>query len=143
MASALYNRGLKSILNGDVTLGTETIKALLVDSGYVLDVDHNVVNDLTPGTNELSGTGYVRKTLTSVTITQDDTNDRATLDAADITWSSINAGTADAMVLYITQNSDNDADNILLAYIDSGGFPSLTDGGDLTVQFNTAGILYI
>lgn len=141
MASFMYNRALERILNGDLLVASDTLKAMLVTSGYSANKDDDFVADTTPGSNELSGTGYSRKTLASKTVTRDDTNDRAEFDAADLTWTGINAGTAAAVIIY--EEVTNDADSVLIAYIDSGGFPVTTNGGDLTVAWNAQGIFYI
>ena len=141
MASFLYQKGVtESLKSEDLIAGT--IKVLLVTSGYTPNKDHDFVSDLVPGTNELSGFGYERKTLTNKTLTEDDANDRAVFDDGDdVTWTAIDAGTAAAAVLFIQKT--NDADSILLAYIDSGGFPFTTNGGDLVIEWNAAGIFYI
>lgn len=140
MASFLYQNGLKALL-GASNAETATIRAMLVTSGYSANKDHDFVDDLTPGTNELNGTGYSRKTLANVTVTADDTNDRVVIDADDVVWTAINAGTAAAVVLFLFVS--NDADSILLAYIDSGGFPIVTSGQDMTVSWSSSGIAYI
>lgn len=141
MASAVYAKGLTGILNGDIDVLTDTLVAILVTSGYSLDNDDDFVSDLTPASNELSGAGYSRATLASKAVAEDDTNNRATFDAADVVWTGINAGTAAAVV--IAKNSGADATSVLIAYIDTGGFPVATNGGDLTIQWNASGIFYI
>ena len=85
MASSFYNSGLAALLNGTVDWdnGGAAIRALLVTSAYTFNKDHSFVSSIT---NELSGTGYVRKDLAGRTVTQDNTNDRAVLDASDLTW---------------------------------------------------------
>jgi hypothetical protein len=146
--SGVYNKGKDYVMKNGLT--GETLKAMLVNSGYSFDPDHDFVADLTPGSNELSGTGYAagfsgagRKTLGSAALAEDDTNDRSYADYADLTWTAINAGTAAALVLYISKTSD--ADSILLGYVNSGGFPKVTNGGDLVVQWSSSplGVLQI
>lgn len=139
MADATYNRGKSLLLSGDLDFDADTIRVMLVDNTYVFNADHDFVSEVSG--SELSGTGYTRPTLANVTVTLDDTNDLAYMDADDLVWSSINAGTADAMILY--KFVTNDADSALLGYIDSGGFPVTTNGGDLNVTWAAAGILKI
>ena len=79
--------------------------------------------------------------LAGKTVTQDDTNNRAEFDANDVTWTGINAGTAAACVVY--KDTGNNATSPLIAYIDSGGFPVTTNGGDLTITWNSQGIVQI
>lgn len=139
--AAWYNRGKAEIANGGTDYLTGTIKVMLVTATYVFNVDHNTVSQIT---NELSGTGYVggfqgsgRKLLASKAVTQDDVNNRAEFDAADVTWTAINAGVAAAAVMFRELTSD--ALSPLLAYLDFTGVT--TNGGDLTLQWNAEGIL--
>jgi len=141
MANVAYNTAKKRLLDAGFNWASVDVRALLVTSGYSVDPDDTFVDDLTPGSNELSGTGYVRKALASESTSQDNTNDRAEGDADDVTWSAINAGTAAAVVLYAFVT--NDADSWLIAYVDTGGFPITTNGGDLTIQWNAEGILQL
>jgi hypothetical protein len=140
MAAFAYTAGLAAIM-GSTDLSSATVQAMLVTSGYTPDIDHDFVSETTPGSNELSGTGYSRKTLGTKTITKDDTNNRAVFDAADLTWTSIDAGTAAAVILFIFVTGDSDS--ILLLHIDNGGFPAITDGGDLTIAWSVNGIFYL
>lgn len=152
MASGWYNRAKKEIMDGTISLLSDTIKVMLVTSSYTFNPDHDFIdmggaND--PADHELSGTGYTggyggsgRKTLASKAITEDDPNDRAEFDAADVTWTSINAGTIRAAILI--KEGTNDADSKLIAYIDNAAqFPLVTNGGDVTLQWNAEGILQI
>lgn len=59
-----------------------------------------------------------------------------------MTWTAINAGTVQAAILILEGKSD-DSTSILIAYIDQGGFPVTTNGGDLTIQWSASGILQI
>ncbi len=149
MATLVYNRAKKEILDGTIDLLTDTLKIMLVTSSYVADADNDFVEEGVNDANEheLTGTGYDpgfagsgRKTLSGKGVTEDDTNDRAEFDdSGDITWTGINAGTAAGAILY--KHITADTASILIAYIDSGGFPVVTNGGDLTIQWNAEGIL--
>lgn len=128
-----------------LNLLSDTIKVILLGTGYTPNKDHQFVADL--GANELSGTGYVagfggsgRKTLASKTVTKDDTNDVAFFDAADVTWAGINAGTAGFVAVVKEVNSD--ADSPVLAIVDVS--PDVaTNGGDYTVTWAADGIFKI
>ncbi len=150
MASFLYNRAKKEMIDGTIDIDTDAgIKAMLVTSSYVANADHDFVDEAganDPIDHELSGTGYVagfgnsgRKALATKAVNEDDANDRAEFDADDLTWTGIDAGTA-AAVIIIKENTA-DTDSVLIAYIDTGGFPIVTNGGDLTIAWNAEGIL--
>jgi hypothetical protein len=151
MASLTYNLGRKEILDGTIDLGADVIKAMLVTSSYVANVDNDFVDDAganDPIDHELSGTGYAagfagagRKTLGSIAITEDDTNDTAEFNAANLTWTGIDAGTAAAVIIY--RHLTSDALSTMIAYIDTGGFPVVTNSGDLTITWNAEGIIQL
>lgn len=140
MADAAYNRGKFLVASGGLDWVNDNVQALLLDDAgaYAFSPDHNFVADLTPASNEFGGSGYTRQALGGKTVTEDDTADRAELDADDVVWAAINGATAQAAVLFI--QATNDADSMLLAYMDSG-FPFVANGGNLTWQFNAAGVL--
>lgn len=151
MASVFYNTAKKEIMDGTVDLVNDVIKVMLVTSSYVVNPDHLFVDDggaNDPIDHELSGTGYAagfagsgRKTLASKVFTTDQANDRAELDVADVVWTAINAGTAAAFIIY--KHLTSDALSRLIAYVDTGGFSIVTNGGDLTIQINAEGIIQL
>lgn len=136
MADLLYNRGL------DVwsTFTSDTVKALLLKTGYTPNKDHDYVDDLTPASYEITVAGYSRPTLGSKTRTIDDTNDRITYDAADPSFGTLTAGeTVVAMVVY--KFVTNDADSILLGYYDLAD--TATAGLAFTVELSASGLYYV
>ena len=140
MADVIFNEGKRRILDGTISFLAGDIKVSLHTSSYVpdQDTDHSYA-DLT---NELAGSGYTAggESLTTKVGVTDDTNNRGTVDADDVTWSSITAGTAALFVIYL--NSGVDATSYLICSIDSAtGLPVVTNGGDLTIQWNADGIL--
>jgi len=152
MAAVVYNRFKKEMADGTIDLLTDVIKVMLVTSTYVANPDHDFVDmggASDPIDAELTGTGYQagfagtgRKTLSNKAIAEDDANNRAEFDnTVDLTWSAINAGAAAAFIVY--KHLTSDAASVLIAYVDTGGFPITTNGGDLTIQFNAEGILQL
>lgn len=141
MANIVYNKGLEQIANGAFGLLTSTVKVALVTSGYTPNKDDDFFS--TPQASELSGTGYTAggETLGTKAVNLDDANDRIEFDTANVTWSAINAGTAAGAVIYF--DSGVASTSPLIAYIDQGGFPVVTNGGDLTISWNAEGIVQI
>lgn len=135
MASGTPNRFRYNLLHSYLT--GKTLKVLALKTTYTFDPDHKFVADIKAPTDyELSGTGYSRQTLTSVTITQDDTADRAVLDADDVTYTGINAGSIGFLLLYIDNGSD--ATNEIVLIDDT---PDLTtNGADVTIVWSSIGI---
>lgn len=109
----------------DDTMGdTDTLTALLATAA-----------------NEVTNSGYARKTLAngSLTITVDDTNNRVDVDFADQTWSAVAAGDAwtDLVVCYDSDTTGGtDANIIPLTCHD---FAVTPDGSDITAQIPAAG----
>ena len=145
MADFIYNSEAKRILEGSRDLLNDTIKVGLSNSNHTPNRDHDFADngggsDFVDG--ELSGAGYSRKELTSKSIVVDKANNRAEFDAADVTWTGIDAGTA-AQATLLFEGGANDTATELIANIDSGGFPKTTNGGDLTIQWNAEGIIHL
>lgn len=138
MANAIYNSFKYDNATGAIDLNTDTFKIMLVTSAYTPNIDtHTKRSDIT---NEVSGTGYSAggATLASVTVTNDTTNDRTVLDAADATWSSSTI-TARGGVIYKSRGGASSADE-LVCYLDFGADITST-AGTFTVAFNATGIM--
>lgn len=144
MASTTTNAGRLALLNQSIDLLGDTIKVMLLGTGYTADPDHQFVSAI--NSHELSGTGYTggfsgsgRKTLASKTAAKDDAANIAYFDAADVTWTAIDAGTV-GFAAIIKENT-SDADSEVIAIIDLA--PDVpTNGGDYTLQWSsTEGIL--
>jgi len=138
MADTVYNKGKYTILNW---LASQAIKVILLKSSYTPNADHNFVSDLTPATNELSGTGYSRKSLTGLTAVQDDAGDLAYLDADDVSYTAINAGTIQYVAFFI--NTGADATSQLIDLIDLGASPFTTNGSDVQLVVGAQGIFKV
>ena len=138
MATFMYNGGLEIIGNGgaDWDDGALVFRIMLVQNGYTPNRDHRFVSDVT---NELSGTGYVRKTLAGRTVTRDDGTDKVKCDATDPVWTGINAGTAEGAVIYKQTGGDDSSpgNDDLVCFLD---FSQVTNGGDMTLQFHADGV---
>lgn len=145
MASFVYNTAAQEIANSTIDLDTNTLKVMLVTSSYVANRDDLVVdaggaNDAVD--HEISVTGYTagwggagRKTAV-VTTGVDNTNDRAEVYIADLTWTSLGAGATIAAAILIKEGGANDTTSRLIAYFDLTD--TATNGGDITLDFDAA-----
>ena len=118
---------------------------LLKSSGLQTDadiVDHDDVAAVLAATNdEADFTNYARKTITSLTITVDDTNNRVDIDMADQTWTAAGGGTNNTLGKFATAydpdtTAGTDSSLVPQTFHD---FSVTTDGSDLTAQIATAG----
>jgi len=93
-------------------------------------------------TNEVTNTGYARKTLTdasSVTVTYDDTNDRVDIDCPDQTWTGVAAGDGwQDLVVGVDLDTTAGTDSAILPWTHHD-FVATPDGSDITAQIPTAG----
>lgn len=141
MASFVYNSAKKFLWDrsggGGIDWDTDTIRCMLVTATYAASQDNDdYVNDVT---NEVAGTGYTAggAALANLTVTQDNTNDLAMLDANDVTWAASTI-TARAAVLY--KDTGTPATSPLIAYIDFGSNQTSTNG-NFTIQWHANGII--
>lgn len=116
----------------------ETLKVILLGATYSFAPSHSVVDDLVPGSNEVSGTGYSRQTVGSKVASQDDTNDRGLLDCADVVFSAIDVGYVKGAWIY--SDITDDSDSPLRQYI---SVAKTSNGGDLTLRINSAGLFEV
>lgn len=136
MANVVLNqaKGMIGYYAGLPAANDALIAVPIETSGIVSDatmVDYDTLADLLAGaSNEQTTMG--RKTLTSVTSTVDDTNDRRNMDCADITWTGTSGNPISAVVIcYVPDNTaPNDATTIPLTKNDAVMTP---DGTDFTL----------
>jgi hypothetical protein len=137
MASINYNSFFKKVLEGDIDLVADTINVLLVDDTYTESKAHDFVEDVSG--DELSGTGYTRKTLSGKSVTIDTDNNRIYFDATDPVWTGLDAGVIGGAVVF--KQVTNDADSPVICFLDATNLT--TNGSDVTLVFNAAGILRV
>lgn len=146
MAAYWTNHGKADVLSRAVSGGSAAeLRAVAVhtapaNAGAAADL--NTTSDIVA--NEVTATNYVRKTLASVTVSEDDTNDWGKLTAAGFTYTAIGGASNDTIVgVWVvrraTSGSDTDASDTLWCYL---GLPSSipTNGGDVVLSFGTNGI---
>jgi hypothetical protein len=129
MANLVTNKLKFRLLSGSVNLSSAVQKLMLLKSGTP-NADDNFVADITPGTNELSVAGYARVTLTTKSVTEDDTNDFAYMDADDVVFAALTTGQTITWA-YLLEFVTNDADSFLEAAYDVTDTP--TNGGTITI----------
>jgi hypothetical protein len=116
-----------------VDLSADTIKVILMNSSFTFNKDnHATLSDVT--SSQLStGYGYTQndKTLTGVTLTEDDTNDRAQLTCDNISWTASGGsiGPSAAAILY----DDTTSDDTVIGCIEFGSALEAGDGFDFAI----------
>ena len=125
MANALYAKGKEKMLTGSVNFLYDTIKVALIKNDYA----QNLTFDEFYTTIAASVLG-TPQTLASKTVTN------GVFDATDVTFAAVPLGsTTEGVVIY--KDTGDNATSSLLAYIDTiTGFPLITTGGDVIVQWD-------
>lgn len=138
MANAIYNSFKQDIFSGDIDLNTDTLKVMLVSGAYTPDIDaHSFRSSVT---SEVIGSGYVAGglTLSGVSVTKDNTNDRSVFDASDSIW--VNATITDARGAVLYKSTGNAATDRLIEYVDFGSNKS-SSAGDFKIEWGANGII--
>jgi hypothetical protein len=105
----------------------------------------NFLSDVTAA--ECDFTNYARKTLASVAAAEDDTNNRATIGAANpSTYTAAGGATNNTIAgAWVVRRSANGADtpasDILWMFLDNADLT--TNGGDVSIAFNALGLATI
>lgn len=131
MANALYPKGKKAILDGDVDFLADSIKFLLIDLGaYTYDSTDQFVSDVAAGAIIARTGALATKTTTG-----------GTFDADDPTASAVTGATIEALILF--KDTGSDATSALIGYIDTPSISFTPNGSGVVVNLDPAGIFSI
>lgn len=126
MANALFDKARQRFLEGQFNWTTDTIKAVLVDTGtYTPNLtSHEFLSDISGGARIATSGAFASKTTTG-----------GAADAADVTFTSVTGASIEAIVIY--KDTGSDATSPLIAYIDTAtGLPITPNGGDIIVTWD-------
>ena len=136
MASDISNKVLYLLLKKNIDFANDNFKIMLMQSGFIFNRDtHHSQADIY--TRELpTGYGYTTgaKDLSGVTITEDDTNDRATVTWNNVSWTASGGdiGPTPGAIIYDYTVTTPTMDPII-GYIDFLGDQTLSNGGVATI----------
>lgn len=135
MASTIYTPAKAKLSARTVNLTTDTIKAVLVDTGaYTFSAAHEFLSDIPAGARIATSPALGGKS-----------DYYGFFDANDVTFTAVATGTgtgaaSEAIVLF--KDTGTAGTSSLVAFLDNGtGLPVTSNGGDITVTWPTAGIL--
>jgi len=126
MANALYTKGKEHLLNGGIDLGTDTIKAVLVDGAdYTPNLStHENLSDIPAAARVATSGALQNKSVTN-----------GVFDADDITISAVSGDIFEYIVLY--KDSGAEGTSRLLLLIDSAtGLPCTPDSSDIRLAWD-------
>ena len=126
MANALFDKARQRFLGGQFNWNTDTIKAVLVDTGtYTVNLSaHEFLSDIGTGARISTSGAFTGKATTG-----------GAADANDVTFTSVTGASIEAIVLY--KDTGTDATSPLIAFIDTAtGLPITPNGGDIIVTWD-------
>ncbi len=137
MATHWFNAGKAWVLAND--LAAADVRAALLMTNTTADTANDGVQDLADLTlDECDGAGYAREALTSISVSQDDANDRALIDAADLDFGTIGASTRNVQGVLLYVHIGADSANIPLVWLEYAS-AKVPDGSQFVAAFNAAG----
>ena len=133
-----FGNAPKLALEGGIgNLESITLVGILCTSSYVPDADADVfISDIS---NELSGGGYARETLTGVAVTYDSTGNITKLTSSALTWTSL---TGTFRFLVIAADIGADAASPLLKWTDYDA-DQVATAQDVTITPHASGLATI
>lgn len=126
MANALFDKARQRFLEGQFNWNTDTIKAVLVDTGtYTVNLSaHEFLSDIGSGARITVSGAFTGKVTTG-----------GAADANDVTFTSVTGASIEAIVLY--KDTGTDSTSPLIAFIDTAtGLPITPNGGDIIVTWD-------
>ena len=136
MATASYvtNRGLQLLATTD--FDAIDFRALLITTEVAAATgrDHNFIDAVIAAGTETTATGYARKTLAGITVTESDASDNVTVAFSSIAWGALGGATNTAIAqLVIYRQNASDAAAEVIAYVGAAsGLPFSTNGSTVT-----------
>jgi len=144
MASLVNNYFKQRVAEGEIDLDADTLKILLVMTNTTADTEANIQTLSAYTTlDEMDGANYEVKTLGSLTHALDTVNNRFELDAGDVTYTALGAGTRNVQGVLLYKHVDGtDASDQPIAFIEFGSSLS-ADGSDVTISWDAEGLLQL
>ena len=136
----IFNHAKEITLLGDVQYDADNFRIILLTSAYSHDIDGNK-GYANVSANEIVASGYTAtgKPLATLAVTQDDTNDWAKWDAADVTWTSLATAAIAHAVIYNNTITAPVADPLVCRF----EITTSSNGGDYQLAFNAGGIIQL
>lgn len=115
------------------------------DANYAGQIFDNGTTAYEFGSGNQGGTGYSRQILANENIVVDSTNDRSEFQADDVVFTGIDG--AEIQFALVVKQVGGDwttlGDDPIIAYVTSTNFPMQTNGGNVTITWDSEGIIQI
>lgn len=133
----------RSLLTGTMDESADTFQLALCMANTTADTENDnidVVDDFN-ALDEMDGANYARKTISNITVTRDDGNDRTYFDADDPVWTALGNGTRAIVGALLILVVNDDTDSIPVRWFDLSSTGINPGGTNFKVEFNAGGIL--
>lgn len=143
MATHWFNAGLEFLASNAIsgTPVTPDWRAAMLMSNTTADTENDgisVVSDLNT-LDECDGSGYTREALQNMSVSKDDANDRALIDADDIDFGEVGAATRAVQGVLIYHHDTDDDSSIPLVWLEFASNKTM-DGSQFIAEFDADGI---
>lgn len=132
MASFIYNNAKELILNGGIDLLNDTLKVMLLGSGYTPSASHSLKSDIV--SHEISGAGYTAGGSPLANKAVSRSGATAKFDADDVEFEAL-----EVSFRYAALYDDTHASDALIALLDPGALQD-PDGANARIAFDSDGI---
>jgi len=133
MPNAAPNHIKYLLATGAIDFSSDTFQIILMQSGFVFDIDDHEEYADVAGNELANGNGYTvgGETLAGVAVTEDDVDDRCEVTWNNVTWTAVGGaiGPASGAIIY----DDTVANDPIVGYIDFLADYTQPDGGTATV----------
>ena len=133
MANQVSNHAKFQLVSGNIDFDADTFKIILMDTGFTYNKDTHATYADVSASELATGNGYTQntKTLANPVVTEDDTNDRASVTWDDVVWTASGGsiGPTPGAIIF----DDSTSDDTILGFIDFTTDQTATSGGTFTI----------
>jgi len=134
VVTTVSNHAKYQIVAGNIDFSSDVFKAILLNTTFAFDKDSHATLADVSSSQISNGNGYTQndKTLTGVSILENDTDDKAIISWSDPTWTASGGsiGPFGAMIIY----DDTTADDAVVFCVDFGVDYTIPDTGGFEPQ---------
>ena len=133
MSTQPSNHFMFHLMSGDVDFDADSFKIILMDTGFVFDIDNHSDYADVSASELATGNGYTANTkaLAGVAVTQDDGDNRTEVTWNNVVWTA--SGGAIGPVAGAIIIDDTVANDPVVGYIDFATERNQADGGAFTI----------
>lgn len=134
VVSTISNHAKHEIVAGNVDFDADSFLVMLMDSAFTFNKDTHNSAKACLANQIASGNGYISggTALTGVILTEDDANDRASVEWSAVSWTASGGPITEIKAAVIID--DTTTDDTVIGCIDFGTLYTIPDGSSLEIQ---------